>query len=326
MVKKIAGIFLAIILVTLLSLNTVAIAVGPPLPPKPDITVIDSVLPVDDQDIPFGNVSIGSTSDKTVTVTNSGNVNLSIGQIANANPLASPFSILNENCSNIFLAPAGNCTITVRFDPTSTTTVNDSFDIPSDDPDEGTVNVALSGTGFSIHVNNSPSAPQLVYPENAENCSRTTEKFIWGKSIDPDGDNVTYDLQICEDNNFTTGCIPKENIAFLGNTVNKGIYYAGSSMGLLLFGIVIAGSVRDKRRVALLLVMIIIVAILSVSCGSSSSDPVCNPPNIPNSDPSSEITQEASGLKGGTTYYWKVIADDGNGGVTESKVRNFIAK
>ena len=313
MVKKIAGIFLAIILVTLLSLDIRAIAADPPPPPKADITVTDSVSPVDDQDIPFGNVSMGSTSDETVTVTNDGNISLSIGQIANANPLASPFSILNDNCSNQSITPNVNCTITVRFEATIGTW-NDSFDIPSD---EASVTVNVSGTSD----NDPPPPPQLVYPSNGEDCSRTTEKFIWGKSMDPDGDNVTYDLYVCEDDNFTSGCITKENIASLGNTNNKSIYYAGSSMGLLLFGIFIVGSVIDKRRITLLLAMIIIVAILSVSCGSG-----CDHPDIPNHDPSTEVDQELSGLKGGTTYYWKVIADDGFGGITESEVRSFTTK
>jgi hypothetical protein len=30
-----------------------------------------------------------------------------------------------------------------------------------------------------------------------------------------------------------------------------------------------------------------------------------------------------AGLTTGTTYYWKVAADDGKGGVTESAVRRF---
>ena len=267
MVIKIVRIFLAIILVTVLSLSNRETAADPPPPPKADITVTDFVAPVDDHKIPFGNVAIGNTSDQTVTVANDGNINLSIGLIANANPLAAPFSILNEDCSNIILAPAGNCTITVRFDPTTTGTWTDSFDIPSDGE---TVTVNLSGTS-----GNDPPPPQLVYPSNAQTCAKTTDKFIWGKSIDPDGDTITYKLEICEDENFTTGCITKENIAFFSN---KSVYFAGTGSGLLLFGIVLVGGIGDKKRLPLIIVMIIITATLFISCGSGDDDPPITTP------------------------------------------------
>ena len=398
MVKKIAGIFLPTILVILLSLSTEAIAADPPPPPEADITVTDSVSPVDDQDIPFGNVSIGNSSDQTVTVTNDGNINLSIGQIANANPLASPFS-LSENCSGKTLIPEDECIFTITCSPSSEGSFNDTFNIPSNDPDENPVPVTVScGT---------LSAPQLIYPSNGQTCTKTTEKFIWKKSTDPDGDSVTYKLQICEDENFTTGCITEDNIAFI---TNKSIYYAGTGSGLLIIGIVLAGSLGNKKRLALLLTMTIIAVALFVSCGSSgngdtpktivsgtvldingdpiegaevtiSSDPVydttdsngyfsveveagdheikimkdsveiysgkftckkdipysmdkidtnfipdCEHPNAPTTDPSSEISYEVSGLKAGTKYYWKVVADDGFGEIADSEVRSFTTK
>ncbi|RDH83613.1 MAG: hypothetical protein DIZ78_13980 [endosymbiont of Escarpia spicata] len=113
----------------------------------PDITVTDSAAPVDDLAIAFGNVTQATTSDETVTITNDGNADLTIGNIGALDVLVAPFSILNDTCSGQTVTPAANCTLTVRFEPTVIGIFNDSFDIPSDDPDEGSVTVNLSATG-----------------------------------------------------------------------------------------------------------------------------------------------------------------------------------
>ncbi|RLJ17325.1 hypothetical protein DJ030_14850 [bacterium endosymbiont of Escarpia laminata] len=118
--------------------------------PVPDITVTDSVAPAGDLQVPFGNVTEGAASNKIVTITNDGSADLTLAQIALVNPLAAPFSILNDTCSAQILTPAASCTLTVRFAPTVAGTFNDSFDIPSDDPDEGSVTVNLSATGVVV--------------------------------------------------------------------------------------------------------------------------------------------------------------------------------
>ncbi|RLJ17326.1 hypothetical protein DJ030_14855 [bacterium endosymbiont of Escarpia laminata] len=118
--------------------------------PVPDITVTDSVAPAGDLQVPFGNVTEGAASNKIVTIANDGTADLTLGQIAQANPLAAPFSILNDTCSTQTLTPAASCTLTVRFAPTVIGIFNDSFDIPSDDPDEGSVTVNLSATGVVV--------------------------------------------------------------------------------------------------------------------------------------------------------------------------------
>lgn len=117
-----------------------------------DITVTDSIAPVDDLQIAFGNVSQGTFSEEMVTIANDGNADLLIGNIATQNILVAPFSILNNTCSSTTVVPAANCTFTVRFEPTSAINSNDSFDIPSDDTDEATVTITLSGTGTVIQV------------------------------------------------------------------------------------------------------------------------------------------------------------------------------
>ena len=113
----------------------------------PDITVTDSVVSNIDLQVPFGTVRVGLLSDETVTITNDGTADLVIGAIASADTLAAPFGKLTDSCSNQTIALGGSCTLTVRFSPTAAVAYTDSFDIPSNDPDENPVTVSVSGTG-----------------------------------------------------------------------------------------------------------------------------------------------------------------------------------
>ncbi|MBN8279470.1 MAG: choice-of-anchor D domain-containing protein [Gammaproteobacteria bacterium] len=116
----------------------------------PDISVTDNTLPADDLLVPFGNVTEGTTRDRTVTVTNAGGLNLVIGAVAGSNPVAAPFSIVSDDCSSETLAPGGSCIITLRYAPPATGSAADTLDIPSNDPDEATVTVSLTGTGITL--------------------------------------------------------------------------------------------------------------------------------------------------------------------------------
>ena len=119
----------------------------------PDISVTDNTVPQDDLLVPFGNVTEGTTRDRTVTVTNNGNAALTVGAIGGVNPLAAPFSIVTNNCSgaNATLAPAASCTVLLRYAPAGPGTDDaDSLDIPSNDADDATVTVSLTGSGIAL--------------------------------------------------------------------------------------------------------------------------------------------------------------------------------
>jgi hypothetical protein len=115
----------------------------------PDIAVTDSVAPANDLSVPFGSVGVSDTETETITVTNDGSDNLVIG---NVTAPALPFSITGDTCSAQTLAPTDTCTITVEFTPDDAVVFNGSVGIPSDDPDENPVTVALSGTGSAAPV------------------------------------------------------------------------------------------------------------------------------------------------------------------------------
>lgn len=132
--------------------DEISITLYQPTEPKPEIIITDSVAPVSDLHIPFGNVSEGHSSTQTVTVTNDGNADLVIGNIAQQISLSTTFSILNDLCSGQTLIPSANCSLKVRFSPAATGEFIDSFDIPSNDSDESLVIITLEGTGMSTSV------------------------------------------------------------------------------------------------------------------------------------------------------------------------------
>jgi hypothetical protein len=271
----------------------------------PQIIVTDSVAPTTDHQIPFGTVLDGLTSDQTVTVSNTGSADLTVGTISGP---AAPFSIVSNNCTSP-IAPGGSCTLTVRFAPTAAGPFNDTFDIPSDDPSTPTVTVSVSGTG----LNNPPTAPTLVSPADGATGVGTATTLTWTRSTDPDNDPVAYHLYNCTDKTFAT-CTPVD-VASNGMT---GIYFAGS--GLLFVGFVFARGGRTRKLILMpMIAMLLMTGALFTSCGNSGG--VSSTPTT-----STAITHQVSGLTSATTYYWKVEADDGKGGLASSPTWSFTTQ
>jgi hypothetical protein len=278
----------------------------------PIAVVSDSVAPNDDLSVLFGNWTEGITSDQTVTITNNGNGDLVIGAIASVNPLAEPFSITVDNCSGQTIAPAGTCTLTVRFAPTAAALFSDSFDIPSNDPTAPSVAMKVSGTGLSSATNNPPNAPTLVSPVDGQTIAGTTATLQWNKSADPDNDPLTYHVFYCP-GDPSASCAP---VDVASNGV-AGIYFAGS--GLLFFGFVFTRGGRGRRLMMMLTIaMLLMTGALFSSCSKSSES------STPTT--SSDFAYQASGLTSATTYYWRVVADDGKGGQTTSEVKSFTTQ
>ena len=114
----------------------------------PDIHITDTTGLTKDHGVTFGNVTVNQASSvQTVTVSNTGTADLDIGDIGGLNPLEAPFTLVTDNCSNQTLGPAATCTLSVTYAPTAADTHVDSFDIPSNDPNEQVATVSLMGTG-----------------------------------------------------------------------------------------------------------------------------------------------------------------------------------
>jgi PKD repeat protein len=149
--------------------------------PDGDITVTPS--PYD-----FGFVEVGNMMTQTITVSNYGVVNV---DISNVTTPASPFSIVQDNCTSQTLVPLASCTIDVQFAPTASSPYAGSFDIISNDPDENPETVNLNGTGDARPIANA-GEPYAQTEGQAVTLDGTG-------STDSDGTIVLYEWDI--DNN-----------------------------------------------------------------------------------------------------------------------------
>lgn len=137
---------------------------------------------VSSRQIASGNVVLNNISDQTIAIQNTGSGSLSIGQIAQANSLAAPFSIVSDDCSGQAVQPSAACSFKVRFSPTSQDTFTDSFDIPSNASNENSVTVDVTGSGKALRV--------AINEVNTDSCSATGELELIVSLTDQNNDPV----------------------------------------------------------------------------------------------------------------------------------------
>ena len=85
------------------------------------------------------------TKKKKVVIKNAGQGSLRIGQIGSSDPLAAPFSLDRDACSNISLAENESCSFVILYAPKGDDEPeSDSVDIPSNDPERPSVTLKVS--------------------------------------------------------------------------------------------------------------------------------------------------------------------------------------
>ncbi|MBI2876975.1 MAG: choice-of-anchor D domain-containing protein, partial [Candidatus Tectomicrobia bacterium] len=107
-----------------------------------------SQTPLQSLVFPYSEPSVssrGSTVEQTITVSNAGLADLTLGKLSA--PTA-PFGIVMDGCSQATLIPGAGCTLTVSFAPTAEGTVAGSLELPSNDEDENPALVSLTGAGL----------------------------------------------------------------------------------------------------------------------------------------------------------------------------------
>ncbi len=138
-------------------------AQSPGQPDQPQIAVSS-------RQIVNGNVVLNNISEQTVSLQNTGSISLTIGQIAQANTLAPPFSIVSDYCSGRAVQPSAVCSFKVQFMPTDQGSFNDSFDIPSNASNENSVTVDVTGSGKALRV--------AINQVNTDSCSTGVLELI----------------------------------------------------------------------------------------------------------------------------------------------------
>jgi hypothetical protein len=177
----------------------------------------------------------------------------------------------------------------------------------------GQVPMAADKT-WSFFTNGAPNPPQLYSPADGAKLPGTSVDLQWIKAKDADGEEVAYHVWYCTNPGFI-GCNPvdapaspslRDTLAGLG----------GYGAGMLLAGIAIAGGVRSRKKLFFFIALLLISGMAITACGKKSSD-------NPGIDPATISTKTITNLRSGSTYYWKVEADDGNGAQIASETRSF---
>jgi hypothetical protein len=123
----------------------------------------------------FGEVQVNDTLSLDLIMNNTTDEDIVVDPVTGP---SAPYATPSDGCSNVTLHPGDTCTITVEFAPSSAGTFYDSFQIPTNDPEAGTITVALSGigvTGGSFETRGSAvSGPGATVISNRTVSSSTT--------------------------------------------------------------------------------------------------------------------------------------------------------
>ena len=199
-------------------------------------------------------------------------------------------------------------------------------------------------------VNHAPTTPTLVYPTNSLLCIENPVECKWNTSTDSDaGDVITYQLEVAENNAFTQGkqtfnstsltqSVPLlEDVAYYWrvkatdgedsssySTVYKFYTYGEGESNHLPF---------SPELVAPGLNSVVQTDTANLQWTASdvdTSDTLTydvyfgteNPPSVLKSEDHSTTSLEVD-LASSTTYYWKVVVKDGQGGQTIGQIWDF---
>jgi Big-like domain-containing protein len=185
-----------------------------------------------------------------------------------------------------------------------------------------TSNALAAGQVINFVTNFAPLAPEIVSPLNGATALARPVVLQWKPSVDQDGDAIAYHLFYCNNQNFI-GTAPNcvQDVKITPATAHaKGISYASvASGGMLftLFGLSFAAGIKGRKKILLMVAVLIVSGLFIASCSKSSDTTPAAP---------TELSFQVNGLSANVTYYWKMEADDGKGGVTATPVMTFTTQ
>ena len=166
-----------------------------------------------------------------------------------------------------------------------------------------------------IERNKIPTAPGLVFPEDNKTDLAKPVTFTWNHVSDPDGDSITYrhcvwavdagyDFSNCN-------TVPAQTLLRSGGLLCAVLV---ALVGCVLFAVLIlTGTMKKRSHLGLVAIAILIAVIIAFYiCRTNTS--------------AHTVSKTVTELGSGKAYFWKVIAEDGKGGSTESETWRFTTK
>lgn len=199
--------------------------------------------------------------------------------------------------------------------------------------------------------NMQPSIPAKIFPLNNTLCIDNAINFQWNASQDPEGDALSYRVQISDNVNFITVI---ENVTVSNETSTVITLEKGLSFYWRVKAIDVNNAESEYSEVSQFLtegdpesnhlpfipelispVMATTISGTSTTLSWKSSDLDGDPLNFDvyldtNTDPTTKVSEnqtlttfEATNLVANTTYYFKIVVKDDKGGATIGSVWNF---
>lgn len=198
-------------------------------------------------------------------------------------------------------------------------------------------------------VNKAPTKPSLVSPSDNLLCINNSLEFKWNASTDADGDAIKYKIEISKDNQFSS--IDKSSTVSSTNnifTLEKGVAYywrveaidsKNESSGYSsIFSLQTEGQgVTNNLPFAPQLIKpelssTIVSGTTALEWSGSDADEDAlsydvyfgeiNPPTTLISENQSETTLNVN-TSAASTYFWKIVVKDSNGGKTIGQIWSF---
>jgi len=260
--------------------------VAPPLP-------VATLNPASGSTIAFGDQGVGSTSaPQKVTLTNTGNVNLTVSSIAVTETGGSgDFAETNDCPESLTPSPAtgSSCTISVTFTPAAVGQYSGTLTVQTGDPNHPSQAINLTGTGAIVTLAPGPGGSTTATVNPGQ-----TAVFPITLSAPP-GVNGTVTLSCSSpDASITCAIVPSTvtlngtaiQTAIVVNTYCQGSTPVGSPAGKLplapmgglcvIAALALAampGSQRRRLRLALVPAALAVILIFNASCGNLPKSP-----------------------------------------------------
>ena len=193
----------------------------------PDISVSPSALD-------FGDVQIGSSSDKVFQIQNSGNAKLQISDVKSSN---SQFLVISKP---VEVQPGAMANVQLRFIPSSSDKKTGVITITSNDPDESNVLVYVQGTGVSTPVPDVRVVPTDLNFGSVNVDSSLDKKF----QLHNDGNALLQVSSITSSSNQFV--IPQKSNVLPGSMVEITVRFTPTSGGVKAGAVIIASNDPDE--------------------------------------------------------------------------------